>query len=115
MDRSEPEALEPARHPFGIGFLQPLGIDLLIIALFVAFQLVAGPHVRDHHYALQVEGAFILALLASLGLWRRYLRQGRRRRAAGVVAGTVVWPIVMGVLFLALVLYALAHAEFVVP
>jgi hypothetical protein len=102
-------------HPagFGTGFVQPLGIYMSTVALFALVQVVGGPTLRDHQYRLQGESAAVLAVGASLLLGLHHHRRSRERKAAGVLVGTFVWPIVLCALFVAFVAYRISQGGFV--
>jgi hypothetical protein len=107
-----PESPDGTGGRFGVGFLQPLGIYLAVVALFVAVQVVGGPGLRNHYYQQQAEAAAILGFLVCvlLGLWHQ--GRGRSGTATGLLVGAVMWPVIFVALFLAFAWYRISHGSF---
>lgn len=107
-----PELPPGARGSLGVGFLQPLGIFLAVVAPLAVVQVVGGPGLRDHYYRLQGEAAAILGVLACFLLGLRHQRRGRSGTATGVFVGALVWPVVLIALFLAFAWYRISQGSF---
>src|SRR5262252_8231393 len=104
-----PELPYDTRGRFGVGFLQPLGIYLAVVALFALVQAVGGRGLRDHYYPLQGDAAAILGVLACIRLGLQHQRSGRSGTATSVFVGAAVWPVVLVALFLAFAWYRIAQ------